>query len=279
MNNTKIIDKRFFLVGFPRSGTTLVQQIFATDKNIYSCQETHFFSLLNPVNKIKNVLPTFFFQKRALKKLKEILSLDKITFNDYRLSKKSIYKRFFKIMDDKTLNSNCNSWCEKTPRHLHFISEIYKHNKEIEIIFILRNPVPAINSLYKAVKNHTFEWRNNYNHSSIQECANRWVSDFKIMKALIDKNIGFLISYDALVANPIEYADYISRSLGIQIDINQFNNQAEKVINTNEQWKSNNYDSIKPSGDWSNQKEIHEMIDSKVLKSYDELIENMALKL
>ena len=39
-----------FIVGFPRSGTTLLQNLLSQQKNLYSFQETHFFC--NVINKI-----------------------------------------------------------------------------------------------------------------------------------------------------------------------------------------------------------------------------------
>ena len=166
--------RRIFLVGFPRSGTTLVQQILATDTNLFSCQETHFYSNLNPVNKLKKFIPKFFLQFNALGKLKRVLNQDNLILHNIRFGKKDIYKNFISIMDKKSLDIGCDGWCEKTPRHLHFISEIYKFENEIDILFIIRHPVPAINSLHKAINEHSYAWKKTKANTSLEECTRRW---------------------------------------------------------------------------------------------------------
>ena len=50
MHKDIINQNPIFIVGFPRSGTTLLQNLLSQQKNLYSFQETHFFC--NVIDKI-----------------------------------------------------------------------------------------------------------------------------------------------------------------------------------------------------------------------------------
>ena len=110
-------DNMIFIVGCGHSGTTILNKILGTHKNIYSIsQETGFFAQHKQKDKDKDII-------------KNLESLDKrVEFN-----KKWI--------------------CEKTPGHVYGINRIFKLIKDPKIIVIIRDGRDVIASLNKRYDN------------------------------------------------------------------------------------------------------------------------------
>ncbi|MCB1121339.1 MAG: sulfotransferase [Verrucomicrobiae bacterium] len=134
-----VIEKRIFLVGCPRSGTTLFQRILASHPQIRSFPETHFFTYY--CGRALKRLPQFYrnYEPRRLKEFKELLKyrcrlgspqggeaavknflLEPLELNELKtkliidsyLWSKGI-SQFVKILDDLALSSGCTLWLEK----------------------------------------------------------------------------------------------------------------------------------------------------------------------
>ena len=110
--------KPIFVIGLPRSGTTLVETLIASQKNnIKNCGETSIFP-----NAIENILSN--------------LNLENIKFN-LTTFKKDIYERYYKIMHLK--NNESITFVDKTLENIFFIDIIKKVFPKSKIIICERN--------------------------------------------------------------------------------------------------------------------------------------------
>lgn len=185
-----------FIAGYPRSGTTLVQSLIATQENIYSFHETHFFtrvrSVLNVrddhvlgalrddedrhklepcfntmVNKIRERIS---FSKNAEAHIKNLVTAD-------RLSPKMLFEiividNLINQVELKTLNRV--RWMEKTPSNELFLDAIFRFYPSAKIVYVIRHPEKAIISRRKhfnlvqqekrwPVRRHINEWLHSVN--------------------------------------------------------------------------------------------------------------------
>lgn len=154
-NNNAVNQSPVFIVGFPRSGTTLLQSLVAT-QNIYTFPETHYFNLVlssiktdgdkvdddyvKIVSSIEERYPLsdeakdcvwLTLRKRNLdiKKLFEILVIDG-------------------LLKQGVLESDLSSvrWLEKTPSHAFKLQQISRYYPQAKFIYILRNPLDTFSS-------------------------------------------------------------------------------------------------------------------------------------
>lgn len=157
--------KNIFIVGLPRSGSTLIESILGINDDVYNLGETSIFMNVFVESENKN-----FAQLDAL------------------------YDQYVKNYTNKKYTTN------KTLSNYMYIPYIISKMNHSKIIYTFRNPLDNILSMYKA----KFTGLGNEYSSSIIDSAIYYINHFKIMnfyKRKYEESIYFL-NYDELVNNP-----------------------------------------------------------------------------
>ncbi len=148
-----------FIVGFPRSGTTLIQSLICTQEGIISLPETHAFS--GPRNRLKNknkdIPPEVLIQLIELLRKKIPFSRQAEEQSLKMAESEGLsFKMFFENLlidhfigkyQPETIKNY--RWVEKTPVHLHNIPYILRVYPGAKIIYMIRHPEKAIISRRK----------------------------------------------------------------------------------------------------------------------------------
>ena len=220
--NDKIQSTPIFIVGMPRSGTSLLEQILSTHSKIYGAGE------LNYLQKI--------IDKSGLEKPKNIRSY----FNEIR---KYYYSQISKI-------SNYDFIIDKLPSNFRWIGFIIESFPEAKIIHLKRNPMAVCWSNYK-----NFFLDNgldfNLNQRDVAEYYSMYLNLMEFWRAKYKKNI-LEIQYEIFVknfeVNTKKILDYLNLPWEDQLLQYQKNNRPvttashqqvrEKIkMNTSEEWK------------------------------------------
>ena len=176
LNQRKII----FIVGMPRSGTSLVEQILSSHSKVYGGGELNFLS--NIVNKkIFNEYENTFFEK-----IPEVKSLISKCSEEY-------YKKIIE------LDNTEKDFTDKAPLNFKFIGFIKNFFPNSKIISCKRDPLDIIWSNYKHYFPASLPFTNDLNdlldyYKIYLEMMQFWKRDF-------DKDI-YEINYESLVKNP-----------------------------------------------------------------------------
>lgn len=266
------IDGRIFIVGCPRSGTTLVQSFLAAHPKINSFPESHFFAnkYRNPIlNKLGIVSP------KSKSKFQEWL----INIGEDHLScslptRYIFYKTYVNIfintLDMLTLRDNKNIWIEKTPRHLHHIETIKKHIPEAKFIHVVRKGEDVVASLYDVTHKYPEIWGGK---RELDQCVNRWNNDICITKDYIDKENHLIINFDQLFTNTELFLKKICDFIDVEFDKSMLTDQSSasnSLILHSETWKQSVKDGLKTP------KKKYDVLFDKQQKQY---IENHLLDL
>lgn len=197
-----------FVVGFPRSGTTLVQSLFAAHGRVLALPETHLLTAatakLGPLRKLGIARRP---QSRA-------------TPSDRRpsmlrfCSQRSLLREFVRRTDLEAQQADLDAWAEKTPAHLHFIPVIESVVPEARFVHVLRDPVPAIASLYRATQDFPQHWGG---PRSVETCLRRWNDDVQLSAAHAGLPHHTMVRYEALVADPTPVAESLFSRVGIPL--------------------------------------------------------------
>ena len=220
--NDKIQSTPIFIVGMPRSGTSLLEQILSTHSKIYGAGE------LNYLQKI--------IDKSGLEKPKNIRSY----FNEIR---KYYYSQISKI-------SNYDFIIDKLPSNFRWIGFIIESFPEAKIIHLKRNPMAVCWSNYK-----NFFLDNgldfNLNQRDVAEYYSMYLNLMEFWRAKYKKNI-LEIQYEIFVknfeVNTKKILDYLNLPWEVQLLQYQKNNRPvttashqqvrEKIkTNTSDEWK------------------------------------------
>ncbi len=233
-----------FIVGFPRSGTTLLQAMLATQENICSFPETHFFSMVAKPLKtdaegyIDNAsLPP------ALQKIHEQMELEFSPVVVDQLARAAGARRLnikalFELIVWQYLKNEPEAarlrWVEKTPDHVRFLDRILPLYPDARFVHILRNPIYAI---YSNKRTPLSQKR------SLAWLAEYWticIAADETVRAKYPKSI-YALRYEDLAQEPAKMLAEVCHFLGIRFDETRLQNYrqgSQKLMLARESWKA-----------------------------------------
>ncbi|HBG46011.1 MAG TPA: hypothetical protein DDW94_03385 [Deltaproteobacteria bacterium] len=238
--------KRVFIVGCPRSGTTLLQGMLASHPRVLSFPETHFFSMAYPRNRFKRFITWPALNLRGVLDgfLKEIGRTELRPIANIGLFDRRYELPFVKVMDRLTRDAGKDVWVEKTPRHLHFIDEIGQRVPRASFIHIVRDGRDVAASLYKASNDNPSRWNRKRARKgfTLRQCVERWNMDVSITSRFLGKPGHLLVLYSAIVEEPAVVAREICSFLGIDYTDEMMDTAGSygSIVRPEEPWKMNN---------------------------------------
>lgn len=221
-----------FIVGIPRSGTTLLSNMLNVLDGFFFPDETHFFIQKSRYERHSNyfrkkvTFGEFYFSKRRAYNKK--LSIQNDLINQF--NQLSSYKEKFEFI--LTLKGSKNGVvCEKTPIHMDCIDEIKLIYPKARFILIIRDPRDVFNSLLKVEWNFMFPYR-------------KRIELFKKLISISHLENVSTIKYEDLISNPSQELIRLCDFLKITFDekmYTEFNNKKYSNFDLkHEPWKANN---------------------------------------
>ncbi len=229
-----------FIVGNPRSGTTLLAALLSSHSELDCGPETHFFCFLSKKKK-REILKSKNWPNLAFIYITSLKIADNYVYKTFGLTKKEIFN--FLCKNNPSIKATLESltklhaqkkkklrWIEKTPNHLLFIPEIRKHFKESFIIRVIRDVRDSAISMTRV------PWGSKsllYNLIKLNEWY--YLSQNHIKN---DSRI-FVFKYESLLEDYINYLNKTCNFIGIQYEHSmlKFQEQASSLFGENEWWK------------------------------------------
>lgn len=215
--------KRIFLVGAPRSGTTILQSLLAAHPEIISFPESKFFHYLlyeEFATKLPSRLETFFRDE-----------INRPEFlHDFDNSQKDENKAawFVRILDGLAVEENKSIWLEKTPEHIYFIQDIQRLVPDAKFIHILRNGMDTIASLYEATRTFSNLWGGVWD---LEHCIERWKDAVLISHKYVNESRHMFVKYEELIDNKNLVLAGICDFIGIEYDAAMLINYKKNAAN------------------------------------------------
>jgi hypothetical protein len=180
-SNIRLPQDPIFIVGYPRSGTTLVQRLLAAQPGIVSFPETHYFGGVEKHAQTDvrgSILPSclgamldavrekmgFQFADEELRMLQQLAAEKKLSSKI--LFECSVMHFLLTLYPERDITRAPCRWVEKTPTHAMFIDRIMEWYPQAQVLHILRHPVPAILS-----RKNKFPFNR---ETPLEELARRW---------------------------------------------------------------------------------------------------------
>lgn len=196
----------FFIVGAPRSGTTMLRDIFKQVKGLYSPEETHIFRWAAPFK--GNEYEFIYNNNKILKMHREIDEVSAQEFDE--IYRKSNTKAAFNdaYCSFVAQRKGKEFWFEKSPQNVYGLPLIAALYDDIKIVHIVRHPYDVIKSLNvgKVLK-----------VDSVAGAANYWFESVAIVNVIKPflKDRLIEVKYEDLVHNSEETVKNLCDSLGI----------------------------------------------------------------
>jgi len=235
------IEHRFFLVGCARSGTTLLQSLLAAHPDVISFPESHFFTTLTPhatwrkrlglANpRIKKHLENFYDEIGREDGTRVSPGVFTIGMRRYALA-------FIRTLDNKAIAQETSNWLEKTPIHLHHITQIERYVPNSQIIHLVRDGRDVVASMHKITHRHPEVWDG---ARTIEECIHRWTGDIQRTRRHTGKPGHHVVRYRDIASNPENTLRRLCLSLGINYSenmIEEYQVEGEAVSRGAGEWK------------------------------------------
>ncbi len=253
--------QRIFVVGVPRSGTTLVQSLLAAHDGVTSFTESHFFSRLyrnlpilgpvlvrHPAPRVRAFLTENQLDAAAYAEAKALLAPS----HGWTLPARSrrVAQQFAELLDAIAQRRGAAAWLEKTPRHLHFLPSIERlpGARQTDVVHVVRGGMETVASLHKASQ----QWSHPYD---LETCVERWNNDLALsLRYLARSSSGSVqhhpVLYEDLASDPESTLRSLLDQLGLSWQdalLQRFREGAGKWVAKGETWKAGVGRKIEPS--------------------------------
>jgi hypothetical protein len=206
---------RAFLVGCPRSGTTLLQSLIAAHPDAISLPETFFFARIAPSGRrgrlglAPRTAPAVLADLDALG-----LAADPAPGRLPLLTVHRYARRFTRRMDQAAREANASLWLEKTPRHARHIDLIEREVPRVRFVHIVRAGEAVVASLQEASEHDPVVWP----PMTPLEAAQMWQRYLGYTTACVERAGHAFVAYERLVAAPAEVMRPLCGFLGLRDD-------------------------------------------------------------
>ncbi len=243
---------RIFVVGCPRSGTTLLQSLLAAHETLVSFPETHFFNYY-----ARDGVDEWFELRHS--ELREQMSayFERLERPGWARAFALWYplRRWYadvlvEAFDTIAHEEQAEAWLEKTPSHLERIEAIEEIVESTKFIHIVRNGADVVSSLHAVTHEYPEEWSG---ARSIDRCIDRWLRSVELTDAYLDRPEHTAIRYEKLARRTATELERLCEFIGIDYEpeaLERYRSAADRVVAENEPWKASNRRSIRePSSD------------------------------
>ncbi|MEO1299821.1 MAG: sulfotransferase, partial [Cyanobacteria bacterium J06636_16] len=234
------IKGRIFLVGCPRSGTTLLQSLVAGHPDVASFPESNLFHCLTSPDSRRGKLgiASKGARKAFIKFLAEINQPDMTRFlPPYALSLQQYATAFTQTLDTLALQQQKSWWLEKTPYHLRRIDIIEKFVSDPKFVHIVRNGEDVVASLYEVTHHHPDIWGG---AKDIDQCLSEWRRDIHLSAHYASRGNHAIVRYEHLLQNPASVLQKVCRFIGLSYSDELLERRSlttNKIVKRREVWK------------------------------------------
>lgn len=223
--------KNLFIVGCPRSGTTLLQSLLTSHSDVISFTESHLFDIL--YCKKGYLRDGIYWKVRS--RLKEFCSENDLVYDlpAHCFTYSQITSYFYSLYSRK---SDKQITLEKTPSNLFHIENIRQLVPNARFIHIHKNPEENIASLWKVHTKYHEQW----GKLSIEQCIKKYFRYH--LESLNHQNAlhNFHLQYDTLVSNTERTLERLCKWIDIEYQqdmLSHYKNQTQ-LMTEKEIWKT-----------------------------------------
>ena len=236
------IDKRIFVTGASRSGTTLLQSLLAGHSNIYTFPETGvFLKILGMRRRTPWALAGLSLgrEKKTLQKLCNSLqpAADSRMHIDSCLTLKSSAEQIVDFLDRLTLDQGKAIWVEKTPRHFKYADILLRYIPRSHVLHILRDGRDVVTSIYLRAMRHPEKFDKQLNlHYGIR----LWNEAVRKAHSLLDMPGHSTLIYEDLTRHPERTLHALCAEMDMDFEPEMLRMpHGAYFVKDNESWKQN----------------------------------------
>ena len=212
----KLPRRVFFIVGYPRSGTTLLQRMLDAHSDIAVTPETSF---MRRYWRVRDFLGPLDDEETFERLLEDVVStasfglmgLDSDAYARSARKGPRTYPALFRLLLRQFAEAQGVAVVgEKTPKHLLYLSHLDAFFPRVLFVHIVRDPRAAVNSLHK------LDWAD----GDIRHNASVWARELAVARRAASRygNRFMTVRYESLVENPERSLRAVCAFLAVSFD-------------------------------------------------------------
>ncbi len=237
---------KIFVVGCPRSGTTLIQELLGMHPDIYTCKETHFFRKIRRKGKRKLLDYLVLSPRNVLQAYEFIRSHNKLLGQYDSGSVRSLRAAtlfFNRLMTSEAQARDKLAWVEKTPGHLFNIGLIKRHIPAAQFVHVIRDGRDVVASLVDAAERFPRVWQK---YADLNAAIDLYNSSLAESLKYSNSKDHIFVQYEHVLEDSESLRQQLYRALGLGAAVGNLplNKIHQKVIRSDEGWKDNHQGAI-----------------------------------
>ncbi len=231
--------RKIFIVGCPRSGTTLVQEMLAAHGDVYTLRETHYFRKIRRRGRLR-LLDYLFLSPRRVRAAYAFIAdaNDLLVGHDPSAvhTLRAAARFFDRLMTAEAQARGRSVWVEKTPLHLFDIRLIRRLIPAARFVHVIRDGRDVVASLVDAALRYPQTWGKFRDVEAAIELYNRSLAES--LKYLTAPGHHF-VSYERLLESPEAVGRRLYTALGLTVPSTQPALDAvhRRLVRPDEGWK------------------------------------------
>lgn len=211
-----------FVMGAPRSGTTLLRLLLTTHSDICIPPESLFFVALEPKYGNTRIQSEKFLDDLYSEQFpkfcewgidRELLSNNLMRYLElnYALAVETIYQAY-----RQQFNPEASTWGDKNPCHIHHVDKVWRHFLESKIILIIRDFRACYNSMKNIIAKEQDSKKVWTGPRTLEGMTRQWNQVIDLVDRYHQKSEQFyLVYYEDLVREPVAQLTKVCEWLGV----------------------------------------------------------------
>ena len=240
------IHSKTFVVGTPRSGTTLMQSILAAHPDVFATRETHWMVKVrrpsSPVWLLDYLRLSPSRVRGALQYLHEQCPELYQQYVTHPMPCRRLPEAA-RVLD--TLFSAAaraqhkTAWVEKSPEHVGYAAVLERALPDARFVHTIRDPRDNIASLYDAGQKYAERWKG---RQTLEQCIQTWKSYLQKSRECLDRDPQrhLFVVYDRMIGTPEEQTQQLmdfARLKEVSVDLTTLDSGSASLTGAAEGWK------------------------------------------
>jgi hypothetical protein len=231
---------RLFIVGCPRSGTTLLQCLLAAHSEIVSLPETDYFvNLESGQRRFRLFGITSSKHEDQYARFRTLVPT--ASDSPARMPRRVTHSArvFVRTMDALAQREGKSFWLEKSPYHTRSVDVIERHVSGARFIHNIRSGPDNIASLYDMLLKYPEQW--NDINMGLEECIDRWLSDVRHSLRCVGRPNHLFLGYHQVVQDTCSTLKRVCAFAGLPFEpsmLEGYKSQVDQVATQKESWKA-----------------------------------------
>lgn len=238
---------RVFLVGCPRSGTTLLQAMLGANREIASFPESHLFIKGRRLG--ARLAPGWVARRNLLNFAEQLKVGDRYRWMRVSIAPEHYQRELISLLDELTQERKKRIWIEKTPNHVLAVDEIRRLLPACRFIHLIRDGRAVVASLYDVTQKHPKLWGG---PMTIEQCVVEWNRAVLASRtAMMTGSDGIIVKYHSLTEDPVSELRRICGFIGVSYEahmVTSYGDTTTSIVGSQEAWKRRVSDAVSDSG-------------------------------